>query len=181
MAVVGMATFTVSATAEDRFYVGGSFGQSDFADACRVLSGSNCDEKDTAWRVFGGYQINRNFAAEVGYHDLGQMNVSGSVASASLGPKAWDISAVGIVPFAPRFAGYGKLGLYRAKTETTSSNGFSQHDTNTDLTWALGLQWDPMLPLGVRLEFQQYYDVGTNTNSIKSNINVVSLGVLWRF
>ena len=35
--------------------------------------GVSCDSKDTAWKFFGGYQFNRNLAAELGYTDLGKI------------------------------------------------------------------------------------------------------------
>src|SRR6267143_1528389 len=50
---------------------GGTVGQAEFKDGCRGLAG--CDNKDTAWRILGGYQFNRYFAAELGY-DLGEVS-----------------------------------------------------------------------------------------------------------
>lgn len=164
------------------FYAGASFGQSDFKDGCQDVTGPGvtCDDKDTAWRIFGGYQINRNFAAELGYQDLGEIKASGGGVDAAVKAHAWDLSAIGLLPFANQFAGFGRLGLYSGKTELTSNVGVSGDDSNTGLTWGLGLQWDPMRQLGVRVEWQQYHDIGGD-NSGKGNINVLNVGALWRF
>ncbi|MBI3919113.1 MAG: outer membrane beta-barrel protein [Betaproteobacteria bacterium] len=40
------------------------------------IAGSK-DEKDTAWKFFGGYQINRYIGIEGGYVDLGKASVTG--------------------------------------------------------------------------------------------------------
>ena len=56
------------------WYAGASVGQSKLKDACSGIG--SCDDKDTAWRILGGYQINRNFAAELGYHDLGNRSTN---------------------------------------------------------------------------------------------------------
>lgn len=47
--------------------------------------------------------------------------------------------------------------------------------------WGVGGQWDAMASLGVRLEWQQYHDVGGDSLGGKENINVISVGALWRF
>src|SRR3954467_10471470 len=74
------AAFALPAVAQwdkSSAYVGGSIGQSKFKDACSGNPpGVSCDDKDTAWRIFGGYQFSPNFAAELGYHDLGEAKAS---------------------------------------------------------------------------------------------------------
>src|SRR3989442_4972936 len=57
-------------------YVGGSLGRSEMKDACKGVSIS-CDKTDKAWKIFGGYQFNRNLAAELAYTDLGETKASG--------------------------------------------------------------------------------------------------------
>src|ERR1700687_2854672 len=85
------------------FYAGGSIGQSKAKDACEGVTIS-CDDKDTAWRIFGGYQVNRNFAVELGYADLGKATASGIVSGVNVNAKAeataFDLVAVGILPVA---------------------------------------------------------------------------------
>jgi OOP family OmpA-OmpF porin len=101
---------------QDRgWYVGGSIGQSDVDVDCL----GSCDTKDTAWKIFGGYQVNRNFALEIGYTDLGEIsdNVPG-VFSETAESSAWELVGVGSLPVANNFSLHGKIGVYRAESES---------------------------------------------------------------
>lgn len=168
------------------FYAGGGLGQSQYKDelGCDGVSGPgvSCDDKDTAFKLFAGYQVNRNFAAELTYQDFGKANISASPFSAEVKSYAFDISALGMLPFAGQFAGYGRLGLYYAKSEGTSNiPGLANvTENNTGLTYGIGLQWDPMRNLGVRVEYQVYNDVGGGDLG-KGDVNVLGLSALWRF
>ena len=57
-------------------YIGGSLGRSEMKDACEGVAIS-CDKTDKAWKIFGGYQFNRNLAAGLAYTDLGETKASG--------------------------------------------------------------------------------------------------------
>ena len=186
LAILGSA-FALPAAAQvsmSSTYAGTSVGQADFKDGCQDVTGPgvSCDDKDTAWRIFGGYQFNRNFAAELGYHNLGEIRASNAFTgrTAKIKASAGELVGVGLLPFADQFGAYGKLGLYYGKTEATSNFGVSGDDTNTGVTWGIGLQYDPMPALGLRVEWQQYHDIGGD-NSGKGNINVLNLAALWRF
>ncbi|HEU5282508.1 MAG TPA: outer membrane beta-barrel protein, partial [Burkholderiales bacterium] len=58
---------------EAGFYVGGGIGQSELKDACDGdgLTVTDCDDTDTAWKLFAGYWFNKYFAVEGGYIDFG--------------------------------------------------------------------------------------------------------------
>src|SRR5256885_17262477 len=71
-------------------YIGGSLGQSKFKVDC-----GGCDTKDTAFRLFGGYQFNRNIAAELGYTDLGKLGGTGGVGGHPPGVSGGFFWAVG--------------------------------------------------------------------------------------
>lgn len=164
------SAFAVPASAQlnmSSVYVGGSLGRSNFKTP---------SETDTAWRLFGGYQFHRNFAAELGYHDLGEVNFVGGNRNA----KAWEFVGVGMLPVATALSVYGKLGGYYAKSELQSSIVPSGDDTNTGLTYGVGAQYDVTPQVGLRLEWQRYDNVGGNTAG-KTDIDVANLGVLWRF
>src|SRR5436305_15323266 len=53
-------------TADSGPYVGATIGQS------KLKCDGGCGQTDTAWRILGGYQLNRNFAAAPGHSNLGE-------------------------------------------------------------------------------------------------------------
>jgi OmpA-OmpF porin, OOP family len=170
--------------ADTGWYVGASIGQSKADDFCTgVPGGVSCEDTDTALRVLGGYQFNKHLGLEVGYHQLGEVSVSALGLFAKVESKAWELLAVGTLPVADRFALYGKVGVYRGETEAaTNVPGFaaSMSETNTDLTFGIGLRFDITGNLGVRAEWQKYQDMGGG-NIGEADIDVMSIGLLYRF
>jgi OmpA-OmpF porin, OOP family len=167
----------VSAPSVSSAYVGGSLGQAELDLDCE---GASCEKKDTTWRVFGGYQFHRHFSAELGYANLGEARVDfGPGDQFTAEARAWDISAVGILPVGP-VSLIGRLGLYRANTELRdSASGESADDNNSGLLIGLGVQYDVTKNLGVRAEWQQYADVGHGDTEF--DVRVINLGVVWKF
>jgi OOP family OmpA-OmpF porin len=171
------------ARGETGWYVGGSVGQSKVRDV--DCTGGSCDTKDTAFRILGGYQINRNFAAELGYHDLGKVTFSAPGVSADIKANAWELVGLGAYPFANQFSVYGKFGAYHGESKISAAvaglGSGSLKETNTDLTFGLGAQYDVSRELGVRGEWQRYKNVGGDNTGGKSDIDVLSIGAIWRF
>jgi OOP family OmpA-OmpF porin len=170
------------AMAQDQgWYAGLHFGEAKGKDACEGISGPGvtCDDKDTAFRVLGGYQFNKNLAVELGYTDLGEVSASGPGGSASVEATAWEVVAIGAWPFTPQFSVYGKLGFYRGETDGTAP-GFSESESNTDLTYGIGVRWDFTRNLGLRAEYQIYDSVGGG-NIGESDVDVISIGLIWKF
>jgi OOP family OmpA-OmpF porin len=191
-ALIGIAALAASPTGfaqgmrdpDTGFYIGGSIGQSKVDFCGDAFPGANCDEKDTTWKVFAGYQINRNFALELGYIDLGEVSVSDPTGRIGLAATAWEFVGIGSIPIADRFFFFGKIGLYRAETELNAAAGtlvVNADESNTDLTFGLGLRYDFTRNLGVRLEWQRYSDVKGPSILDEGDIDVMSVGVIWRF
>lgn len=170
--ILALATtaFALPASAQlnmSSVYIGGSLGRSDFKVP---------DQTDTAWRLFGGYQLNRNFAAEVGYHNLGQVNFVNGDRDA----KVWELVGIGMLPVATALSVYGKLGGYYAKSELHSSVVPSGDETNGGLTYGAGVQYDFTQQVALRGEWQRYDNTGGNTTG-KTDVDVLNVGVLYRF
>ena len=169
------------------FYVGAGVGQAKAKDFCGGGPFDSCDDKDTAWKIFGGYQFTRNFAAEFGYARLGKFNASLAGLTDDSKVTAWEASALGAWPILPQLSVFGRLGLYRATVkETTNFAGDFDHDNN-DWTFGLGLQYDITRNLGVRGEWQRYRKIGGGDVAFgagvgeKSDLDVVGVSALWRF
>ena len=177
LAILGLASavaFAGPAFAQDQgWYAGVTFGQSTAKDACEGVPA--CDDKDTAWRILGGYQFNKNLAVELGYTDLGEASASG----ASLEANAIEVVAVGSWPFTPQFSAYGKVGFFRGDAELSDSSG-SVSESNTDLTYGIGVRWDFTKNLGLRAEYQIYTNLGGGA-LVESDVDVISIGVIWKF
>jgi OmpA-OmpF porin, OOP family len=146
-------------------YIGGTIGQAEYKD------GGGGDDKDTAWRILGGYQFNRHFAAELGYHNLGEASAAGG----ALEGTAWELVGVGAYPIVDKLSVYGKLGVYRGELEAPGAE-----ETNTDLTFGVGLQYDLLKNVGVRGEWQRYSKMGGG-NLVETDVDVLSVGVVYRF
>lgn len=163
---------------ETGFYVGGGLGISSFSDGCRL--GGSCDDNDTAIKVFGGYQVNKYVAGELGVVDLGSAQSTAGGATDEFKVKAWELSAVGSLPLAQRFSVFGRLGLYFARAEeNTNFSGDSSH-TNNDLTYGVGVRYDFSRNLAVRGELQRYGDVGGG-DVRRADIDLLGVSVLWMF
>jgi OOP family OmpA-OmpF porin len=189
LAVSGLAlssgAFAQAKNTETGFYIGASVGQST-ADCDTSGTTLSCDDTDTAYKVFGGYKFNKNLAVEAGYAPLGEVNASGGGVNITAEANVWDLVAVGMLPLGNNFSIFGKLGVYNGKVEVSSNvPGISGDKTTTDLTYGLGAQFDFTRNLGIRGEWQRYASAKTpsiaGSGEDKTDIDVLSLGVLWKF
>ena len=167
------------------FYIGGGLGQSDAKDACDGIGGPgvSCDSEDTAWRLFGGYQLSPNVAFELGYAELGEVSATTPGGSASAEAWAFELSALGMLPLAERFSLYGKAGLYYAEVDSRSSGvlgSFSASEDNSDFTFGAGVQFDMTRNVALRGEWQRYMDMGGGEAG-ESDFDMLSVNVLYRF
>jgi OmpA-OmpF porin, OOP family len=182
VAALGIAAATFALPASAQWYVGGGLGQSKFKGelGCDNTAPLSCSDTDTAFKIFGGYRVNRNFATELTYQDFGKASLSGFGVDASIKSRAFDISALGMLPLGDQFAAYGRLGVYGASSEGTSNIGINASQSNGGATYGLGLQFDPIPSLGLRAEYQVYSKVGGGDLG-KGDIQVFGVSGLWRF
>ena len=164
---------------ESGIYIGGALGQAEQSDQCSsTAAGVSCDNKDSAWKIFGGFQFSRYFAAELGYANLGEASASAGAVSATDEATAIELVALGMFPVVERFSIFGKLGLYRGELERTSNNPLIATGSNsqTDFTFGLGVRFDVTHNIGLRAEWQRYIDLGEITD-----VDLFSIGVQFRF
>src|SRR3981189_1539405 len=162
--LLAVAVATPVVAQETRWYVGAGVGEAKFKSVCDSVPVS-CKDHDTAWKLFGGYQFNRNFGAELGYADMGKAKANGIVSGVAVDARAavtaWDLVGAGPWRLAQGFGVYGRVGLYRAETKTSGSGalaGFatttgSKH-SNSDLTFGLGGRYDFTKAIGAKAEWQ---------------------------
>lgn len=133
--------------------------------------GMNSDD-EIALRLLAGYQANRNFALELGYHDLGKHNIAGFPLESS----AVEALGVGRLPLNDQAALYGKLGLYRS-----TSKGGGANETQHDITFGIGFEYALSNNVAARAEWQRYRSVGGGAIGQSSDLDVYSVGAVYRF
>lgn len=192
------------ALAEDEkgWYIGANIGQSaaeiDDEKITNSLVGSGFtvtsiddDDRDLGYKLFGGYQFNRNFALEGGYFDLGKFSFTANTLppgalTGEIGVRGINVDAVGLWPLSERFTGFGRVGATYAETkdEFSGSGQVTVADSSLDerdlqYKFGAGLQYDVTSALGVRLEAERYRVNDAVGN--KGDIDLYSLGVIYRF
>ena len=140
------------------FYAGGTLGM-------------NGDD-EIAWRLLLGYQANRHFALEFGYHDLGKHNIAGF----PLESNAVEVLAVGRLPLNEQAALYGKVGGYRSE-----SKGGGANETQHDITFGVGFEYALSNNIAARAEWQRYRSMGGGAIGQSGDLDVYSLGAVYRF
>jgi OOP family OmpA-OmpF porin len=129
---------------------------------------TTADETDTGWKLFVGYQVNRNFAVEAGYVDLGRAGVSSTVTGPLAGTggvrasaTAWHVDAVGILPMNGSLALLGRVGIVASETRFSLTGDLaglapSETERKTSYKLGLGLSYDLTKTVGVRGEWERF-------------------------
>jgi OOP family OmpA-OmpF porin len=148
------------------WYVGGNLGQSD-------VDSTGFSEKDTSFKILGGYQINRNFGVEVGYTDFGKAEQGGITFKGN----AIELVGVGTLPINEKFGVFGKLGFARGDGE--ASNGVvTVSDDSVEVTYGIGVKYNITPVFAVTAEYQKYPDFANDSDT---DVSVMSIGVIYRF
>lgn len=188
LAVVLALGIGAPASAQDpgSYYAGASLGQSQYRKTCEFIDGS-CDDKDTAFRVFGGYNVSPGLAIEAAYGDFGRILVDGSVGGVPTNfeatVEALDLSVLPAWVLSERFAIFGRFGIYRSKVQVSDlgGGGGSESERNTAWTYGLGVRWSfGGGPVSLRAEWQRYDNIGGSSTG-EDDIDYINAGVVLQF
>lgn len=192
LVATGMASVAVAA--DTGFYVMGGLGQQldsstkSNADAGLTSIGgrgfSSSVSEATVYRVQLGYQVNTNLAIEGGYigtddesYSASGGNVNGTI-RLKQSVKAWNLTAVGILPLADKFSLLGKLGYANVKASATITNpasSISADATKNDFTYGIGAKYDITKEVFTRLDVDSY-NIADSTSSSRTNVWMLNIG-----
>lgn len=171
-------------------YFGAAIGQASASDYCSDTSGlviASCDDKDTSFKIFGGYRFTRNVAVEVAYVDLGKYHATGSDAGVPFTVNTEltgiTIQGVGIVPFGNEFSLMGRIGaIFWDLNNSATVGGFQggSGDSGVDIALGVGAQYKFARNFGVRADLDYYPNLG-NSNTGEDNVTAISIGVVFLF
>ncbi len=201
--LAGLASpFALAQDSASGWYGGVNIGRTDVSiDDARITSGLAAGglgtnsiahrDKDRGYKIFGGYQINRNFAVEGGYFDLGEFGYTanttpaGSV-SGDMRVKGLNLDLVGTLPLTERFSAFGRVGLNHATTKDRFTGTGAAVVVNpnpsargTNYKLGVGLQYAITDALSLRGELERYRVKDGVGN--RGHIDMASIGLIYRF
>jgi OmpA-OmpF porin, OOP family len=153
-------------------------------------------EFDAGFKGSLGYQINRNWAAEVSYVSLGNFQYAyeaGGVTQQDFYQvTGWGFSAVPTVPFTNNFSVFGRFGGFFSQTRITIRNPGTvisgtipnfQTDETSFVT-GFGAQYFFNVDTGVRIEYENFGKVGNAscaTCTGRANAGMASINAIFKF
>ena len=191
------------AVADDSgWYVGGNIGKSKASiDDARIAgallnegfatSSLSDNNRDTGFKLFGGYQFNNFLALEGGYFDLGKFGFTANTVPlgtlhGAIKVNGLNLDLVGIVPIAESLTLFARAGLIEAKAKDSfTGTGFvtvvNPNPSKRSASYKLGLgaEYDFSREFGMRVEVERYRIDDAVRN--KGDIDLLSVGLVYRF
>jgi OOP family OmpA-OmpF porin len=156
-----------------------------------TTSGFARDERDTGYKVFGGYQLSRNFALELGVFDLGKFKFNATTVPAGtlngqLKVQGFNLDLVGTLPLTERLSLLGRIGGTSARTrdQFTGSGAVavlnpSPHQRANNYKFGGGLQYEISPAFLVRGEAERYRINDAVGN--RGDVNMLSVSLVFPF
>ena len=201
-ALAGPLAALSAAAADNAWYVGGNVGQTRATiDDARITSGLlgsgfattsiADDNRDTGFKLFGGYQFNPYIGLEGGFFDLGKFGFNATTVPAgslngSIKLRGVNLDLVGTLPIAGGLSAFGRVGVNYAEARDHFAGTGAVRVLNADpskrganVKFGAGLQYAFSDALSMRAEVERYRINDAVGN--KGDIDMISLGLVYRF
>lgn len=183
------------------WYLGGNVGpaQTDFEHAPMFMVPPGAvrsvrdEDRDTGYKLYGGYQLSRNFAVEAGYFDLGKYGYGYTAGPLPLGTfsgetrfNGLNLDLVGTLALTENLSMLGRIGAVHTRarssfitTGTVPSMGTSRRENDWGMKVGVGLEYAITQALSVRGELERYRVNDSVRN--RGHIDMASVGLVYRF
>jgi OOP family OmpA-OmpF porin len=190
-----VASFFVSTSVfaqESNWYMGASAGQTKFDTGITPITAS-LDDKDSGFKIFGGYDIDKNFSVEAHYVDFGEASLSGtngqtfrrdgttsqfnSAASIKSKASAWGVAVIAGIPVTESVRPFAKVGFNRVSSEltVTSTTATSTKENSTESLYGVGVEYSLTKAIALRIE----YEIHNGDDDLEAKL--LSAGLKFRF
>lgn len=145
------------------------------------VNGNSGSARDTAAKVYGGYNFDKNFGVEAGYADFG--NAQKTLAdgtSFNAKSHAFYFAGTATAPINDQFAVFAKLGVTANRSKLSSSSGGNTTKNNTDAMIGVGASYAINNQLSAVAEYENFGKVAKgNGGDIKAEM--YSVGLRYKF
>ena len=175
-AITFATTLLLAASASaGEFFVGGSIGKASLSED---FDGLVIDDNSTSYRIVAGWQFNKYFSLEGGYHDFGDFTQDfddgDGTSTARLSADGFTFAAAGAVPIGDRFAITGRAGAFFWNGSAEINNVSQATPEDNNLFLGLGVSYDVGKRLTLTGDWTRY-ELDSATSG------VFSLGLRYQF
>ncbi len=152
-----------------QFYIGAATGLTDYAALAENVSSTE---------ITAGLKFHDNFALETSWLELGETELDLSQNNnTSFGIDGLNIGLVSILPIADSVDVLAKFGLYYWEVETSSITSqtlisSNSEEENTDVSLGVGLAWEVVDEVDLRIMYQQVDVIGDNIENISAGLTI---------
>ena len=160
-----------------------------------INTGRDFDGSDFAFKILGGWQLNKYIAFEGEYFDGGSaddkfdfsysdpdISFDGQL-TIQVDTTGWVFSGLGILPLGDSFNVFAKLGFVMWDADADGVvkflgdkvSGSLGSESGTDFAWGIGGTWNITDAMGLRAEYQQFEISDFN------NVNLASGSFIYKF
>lgn len=162
------------------FYTGIRMGGVGFDDACG--DGSDCDDHNFGYGLYGGYQFASWFAIEGGITDYGKAEASYSGNNqTSADIKGVELSTMFMYRFIDDWSIYTRLGVAYQDIDKQSTWEDDQSSNDWNGVAAIGLDYAFATNWSVRGEYQFIDGIGERDTTQQADMSFASIGLTYHF
>ena len=152
--VVILACLACLPAAAQESYIGASYldTSGEFDTSSGTFSGD-----DSGWKIFAGYFISPNVAAEITYYDLGKFEDSQGLTAFSANVNAYDLAFRGVYPLGERFEIFAKIGYSLVEVDSTLASlggSVSVDASDWEFIYGAGVAFKISPQFGLRAEYE---------------------------
>src|SRR4051812_577799 len=150
-------------------------------------------DRDTGYKIYGGYQVNKYFGVQGGWFDLGEMGFTATTAPpgtlvGDVRLQGVNLDLVGTLPVTERFSLFGTLGVAHTRARGTFSttgavqmpySGTSTSERHTDMKYGGGLAWRFSDAWEMRAEAERFRVRDSVGN--RGHVDLLSVGLVYHF
>ena len=181
--------------------LGGGYSHVDFYPADFSTGGVDIPKDfDAGYRIFVGWQMNRNWAAEIGYTQVGKFKYSTQNSATNVNQEidykvtGMEVSLLPTVPLGSKLSLFGRLGGFFSQARATVRNpggipqDFIPNSQSSEVSFlsGAGIQYLGS-EAGLRIEYENFGPVGSacqpsaSTCSGRANAQMLSVNFMFKF
>ncbi|MBB3046177.1 opacity protein-like surface antigen [Litorivivens lipolytica] len=151
--------FCTSAFAKEGLVIGLGAGKGELKlDEGSNFSNADKDDEDNTRNALIGYRVGDALSFELGYHDLGEFEISNGLSTLSGETESVSLSALLGLPLTRHFSIFGRAGFHHW-TVDTASNAFGPRERDeadgTDVMYGAGVRGELTESFAIRLQYDK--------------------------